>query len=178
MIGLARRKHKIEELADKLAGKKGKIYAFEADVSKEQDILNAFEWTKKNVGPVHILINNAGIVKNELMIEGNTENWKKILDVNVLGLCIATREAVNNMRENNIDGHIIHINSIGGHQVPLFVGTSIYPASKFGVTALTETLRQELNSIGSKIKITVRTFAFRINSVFNIWCCRVLVLDT
>jgi len=58
------------------------------------------------------------------------------------------------MRANNIDGHIIHINSINGHIVPNFPGLSLYPASKHAVTALTETLRQELNQIGSKIKIT------------------------
>lgn len=155
MVGLARRKHRIEELADKLVGKKGKLYAFEADISKEDDILNAFEWIKKNVGPVHILINNAGTARADLLIEGDTEKWKTVLDLNVLGLCIATREAVKNMRENNVDGHIIHINSLAGHSVPPFAGVNIYPASKFAVTALTETLRQELNSIGSKIKITV-----------------------
>lgn len=154
-MGLARRKHRIEELAEKLAGKNGKLYAVQADVSKEEDILNAFEWTKKNVGPVHILINNAGIAKNGLLIDGATEDWRRILDVNVLGLSVATREAVKNMRDNNIDGHIIHINSVVGHKILPHVGINIYGPSKFAVTALTETLRQELNSIGSKIKITV-----------------------
>lgn len=177
MVGLARRKHRIEEIADKLVGKKGKLYALEADVSKEEQILNAFEWTKKNVGPMHILINNAGIARVDLMIEGDTEKWKNILDVNVLGLCIATREAVKNMRQNNIDGHIIHINSLAGHSVPPFVGFNIYPASKFAVTALTETLRQELNSIGSKIKITVSMHLLYTVLDFINNNCRALALD-
>jgi len=80
--------------------------------------------------------------------------WKEIIDTNVLGLCIATREAVKDMRTNNVDGHIIHINSIGGHGVSYFPQLNVYAASKHAVTALTETLRQELNSISSKIKIT------------------------
>ncbi|RZC34884.1 adh short domain containing protein [Asbolus verrucosus] len=58
------------------------------------------------------------------------------------------------MRANNIDGHIVHINSIAGHKVPNFPGINVYPASKYAVTALTETLRQELNQLGSKIKIS------------------------
>lgn len=147
----------MEELAKQLEGMKGKFYPIEADVSKEEDIINAFDWTKKNVGPIHILINNAGLLKCGLLIEGDTEDWSKILNLNVLGLSIATREAVKNMRENNVDGHIVNINSVLGHGV-FFAGMNIYTPSKFAVTALTETLRIELNSIGSKIKITVNTF--------------------
>lgn len=105
---------------------------------------------------MHILINNAGGAGlSTNLIEGDTEVWKRVFDLNVLGLCIATREAVKNMKENNVDGHIIHINSIAGHKVLNVPNFNVYPASKFAVTALTETLRQELNSIGSKIKITV-----------------------
>lgn len=147
---------RIEKLAKQLEGKKGKLYALKADLTKEDDILKAFEWTKSNLGPVHVLINNAGCaVLTTNLMEGDTELWKRVLDLNVLGLCIATREAVNDMRENNVNGHIIHINSVAGHIVPSFPTFNVYPASKFAVTALTETLRQELNSIGSKIKITV-----------------------
>lgn len=157
VVGLARRVERIEELSNKLQGKRGKLYAVKADLSKEDDILKAFEWTKNNVGPIHVLVNNAGCVAlTTNLTEGDTELWKKVLDLNVLGLCIVTREAVKNMRENNIDGHIIHINSESGHNVPNFAPIlNVYPASKFAVTALTETLRQELNSINSKIKITV-----------------------
>lgn len=158
-MGLARRVHRMEELAKKLTEMKGQFYPVRADVSKEEDILSAFEWTKKNVGPIHILINNAGIAKCGLLLEGSTEDWRKILNLNVLGLSIATREAVKNMRENNIDGHIVNINSIFGHGV-FFAGMNVYPPSKFAVTALTETLRRELNSVGSKIKITVSILVY------------------
>lgn len=94
-------------------------------------------------------------MKEELLTEGKTEDWRKEFDVNVLGLCIATREAVKIMRANNIDGHIIHINSILGHRVAVEPKLNVYPATKHAVTALTETLRQELNSLKSKIKVTV-----------------------
>ncbi|KAJ3651610.1 hypothetical protein Zmor_017639 [Zophobas morio] len=58
------------------------------------------------------------------------------------------------MKENKINGHIVHINSIAGHKVINVNAMSVYPASKFAVTALTETLRQELNHLGLKIKVT------------------------
>ncbi|KAF2896700.1 hypothetical protein ILUMI_09476, partial [Ignelater luminosus] len=154
VVGLARRKDRIEELSKRLEGKKGKLYACQVDMTQEEDILKAFQWIKDTLGPVHILINNAGILRTTSLIDGNTKFWKEIFDTNVLGLSIATREAVRDMRANNIAGHIIHINSVAGHRVVKIPRLNVYPASKYAVTALTETLRQELNSIGSKIKIT------------------------
>lgn len=152
---MARRKERIEEISARLKTKTGKLYALKTDMTKEQDIIEAFAWVTKNVGPVHILINNAGTCLNTNLIDGDTEKWKQVLDLNVMGLCIATREAVKNMRENEVAGHIVHMNSIAGHTALNLPNLNIYPASKFAVTALTETLRNELNSIGSKIKITV-----------------------
>jgi len=154
VVGIARRVQAIEEHSKKLSNKKGKLYAFKADITEEEEILKAFQWVKTNFGAVHILINNAGFLKESLLTEGKTEDWKRILDINVLALSIATREAIKSMRDNNINGHIIHINSINGHKVPPAPGVNMYPASKHAVTALTETLRQELNSLGSKIKIS------------------------
>lgn len=155
VVGLARRKENIEALAKKLAGEKGKLYALKADLRKEEEILAAFEWMKANLGPVHILINNAGLNRMNELINGNTENWRHVVDVNVLGLCIATREAINAMKEHQITGHIIHINSVLGHKLVNVPFMNIYPATKHAVTALAETLRLELKRMGSKIKITV-----------------------
>lgn len=73
-----------------------------------------------------------------------------------MALSIATREAIKSMKENNVDGHVIHINSIAGHSVPPLPNYNVYPASKYAVTALTETLRQELTKMDSKIKVSVR----------------------
>jgi NADP+-dependent farnesol dehydrogenase len=155
VVGFARRSERVEELSKKLQDKKGKLHAVKVDMTKEEDIVRGFKWVSDNLGPVHILINNAGIVQNTNLTDGDTDMWKKVLDTNVLALCIATREAVKVMKENKIDGHIVHINSIAGHIVPNFPIVNVYPASKHAVTALTETLRQELNHLGLKIKITV-----------------------
>lgn len=156
---MARRVELVQKHSEELAGEKGKLYAYQADVTKEDEIIKLIEWTKNNVGPIHVLINNAGWGYLGSLIEANkedTEKWRKVLDLNVLGLCIATREAIKNMRENGINGHVVHINSMAGHRIPKGFIYNVYAASKYGVTALTETLRQELVSIGSKIKVTVR----------------------
>lgn len=145
----------MEELANKLQDKPGKLYALKADMTVESDIIKAFEWTEENLGPISILINNAGLMQLTTLIDGDTEKWKRVLDTNVLGLCIATREAVKIMKKHDISGHVIHINSVLGHYAYDIPNANVYIASKFAVTALTETLRQELNSVGSKIRVTV-----------------------
>lgn len=149
VVGLARRKEKIQELSVSK-----KLHAIKCDITKEIDILNAFKWIEDNLGPIHIFINNAGVARVTNLIDGKTEFWKDVFDTNVMGLCIATREAVKSMRKNSIDGHIVHISSIFGHKVVPFENLNVLCASKYAITALTETLRQELNSIGSKIKIS------------------------
>lgn len=70
VVGLARRKERIEELSEKLKDKEGKLYAYKADVTKEEDIFAAFDWVNKNVGPVSILINNAGLARNTTIVDG------------------------------------------------------------------------------------------------------------
>ncbi|KAJ3651584.1 hypothetical protein Zmor_017614 [Zophobas morio] len=153
VVGMARRTELIEQHGEDLADKPGKLYACKVDMYNEEEIVNGFKWVEENIGPVNILINNAGSSKDTTLYDGSTEDWKSVFDLNILALCIATREVIKMMREHEINGHIVHINSIFGHRVPSF-GMHVYPASKFAVTALTETLRQELNSIGSRIKVT------------------------
>ncbi|KAF5288866.1 hypothetical protein FQA39_LY03745 [Lamprigera yunnana] len=152
VVGFARRKEKLEEASLKLNTNIKRFHFYIVDMLKEEDILNGFRWVADNIGPVNILVNNAGIFGATNLRKGKTLIWKEVIDTNVISLCIATREAIKVMRQNSIDGHIVHINSIGGHTV--LNGNSIYGASKFAVTALTEALRKELVAANSKIKIT------------------------
>lgn len=125
------------------------------DITQESEIIAAFKKIASEVGPIHILINNAGIAFENTLIGGDSSQWKKVFDVNVIGLCLTTKEAIESMKTNQIKGHIFHINSRAGH-VPINVpGLNVYPASKYAVTALAETLRQEIRRDNLKIKITV-----------------------
>nr|CAD7255833.1 unnamed protein product [Timema shepardi] len=154
VVGLARRVERVEELAAGLKSAPGKLYAVKADISKEEDIIAAFDWIKKNLGGVDILVNNAGLGTTEVLSNIGDASWR-VLDVNVKGLCISTREALKSMKERGVnDGHIIHINSVLGHSLPSTMPVSIYHASKYAVTVLTEGLRRELVQLGSKTKIT------------------------
>ncbi|XP_056641914.1 farnesol dehydrogenase-like [Diorhabda sublineata] len=155
VVGVARRKNLIEQTAKSLEGKKGKLHAFSADLTKEEEAKKVFKWTSDNVGPVSILVNGAGrFGPPNTFFDGPSENWKPILDINVLGLCYVTKEAVTIMRANKIDGHVINMNSILGHSVPVHVGCTMYPTSKYAVTALSEIFRLEVIKDNLKIKIT------------------------
>ena len=96
-------------------------------------------------------------LQHYVYVDGSTEEWRYTFDVNVIAMCICTREAVKIMRENVIAGHIIHMGSIVG-RYPIMMpipNLNVYPASKYAVTALTENLRQELNFHKTGIKVTV-----------------------
>lgn len=161
VVGLARRKERIEALKEKIpASATGKLYAIKCDLTQENDIKSAFNWTVANLGGVDILVNNAGIIKTMNLLDAdNTDNLRETIDTNILGVALCSREAFQSMKSRNVNGHIIHINSFAGHKIPYFVGLypsfNIYPSTKFAVTAMTEVMRQELQSFGTRIKVTV-----------------------
>lgn len=147
----------IENNAKQLKSLPGQLYGVKADITAEDDVIKAFDWAEKNVGPIHILVNNAGVLIPGTLIDGEISHMKKTLDVNVLGVCICAKQAIKRMTANGIAGHIVNINSITGHYLPYVenLDLNIYPATKHAVTALVESFRQELNTLGSNIKISV-----------------------
>ncbi|XP_029963494.1 dehydrogenase/reductase SDR family member 11-like [Salarias fasciatus] len=157
VMGCARDVEKIEKLAAEYrsAGLSGVLVPFKCDLTKEEEILSMFAAIKAQHQGVDVCINNAGLAHADHLLSGKTSNWKNMLDVNVLGLSICTREAYQSMKERNIDdGHIIQINSICGHIVIPSGDIHFYTATKFAVTALTEGLRQELHQTNSQIRAT------------------------
>ncbi|XP_072041941.1 dehydrogenase/reductase SDR family member 11-like [Amphiura filiformis] len=156
VVGCARNIDKIKTLGDELQKSKasGSVHAIKCDVTQEKEILSMFKEIKEKYGGVDVCVNNAGVGHPGTIIDGRTEGWKHMFDVNVLGLSICTRESVRSMRERNVDdGHIFHINSIGGHMIDTSI-LRVYNATKYAVTALTEGLRQELREIKSHIRVT------------------------
>ncbi|XP_065089932.1 farnesol dehydrogenase-like [Ochlerotatus camptorhynchus] len=156
VVGLARRVEQIQALkADLPKEVASNLYAFKCDIAKEDDILKAFKFVEEKFGGMDVLVNNAGAYENvDLLVAGNTSALRQSLDVNVLGLALCSREAFISMKKRAADGHIIHINSIEGHKVPCYPGANLYPASKHAVTAITETMRNEMRNAGTKIKVT------------------------
>lgn len=160
VVGMARRVERIEELKSTLPRNlQGRLHACKCDVSNEKDIVSAFKWIDDKLGGADVLVNNAGVLKTALLIEpGNTQTIRDVVETNIMGLIMCAREAYQSMKRRNIDGHIVNMNSVVGHGVPVGVDTlttyNVYPATKHAVTALTETLRIELLNENSKVKMT------------------------
>ncbi|GJQ80318.1 hypothetical protein Trydic_g12201 [Trypoxylus dichotomus] len=151
VVGLARRKEKVEELGK---GYENRLFVLKADMTNEKDILNAFAWTLENVGPLDILINNAGVLLTNPIENAEIEEFKSTLDTNLFGAMLCTREAIRIMKAQDISGIIININSITGDAICDLPLSSIYTASKFGLRGFNGYVRRELALSGSKIRIT------------------------
>ncbi|XP_058804545.1 farnesol dehydrogenase-like [Phymastichus coffea] len=149
VVGLARRVEKMKELVD---DPEAKLHAVECDITNEVNVITAFAWIRENFGSIDVLVNNAGFTKESTLSDGSLEDWRVVFDVNVLGLCVCTREAVRSMRESNGEAVIIHISSLAGERVPAVPGFNVYPATKRAVNALAHTLRHEL--AGTKIRVS------------------------
>ena len=149
----ARRQSRLADLADKLSQQhNAAVLTQSVDLRDETQILDWFGAIASRFNRLDVLVNNAGLGYKEPLTRGSTEKWRETLDVNVIALCICTREAIKLMRDSGNDrGHVVHISSMSGHRVP---SSGMYSASKFAVRALTEGLRQELRADNSAIRIS------------------------
>lgn len=150
VVAWARRLERLEELRRSSPG--AELLTRSVDLRDEAQIVAGFDDVRARWGGVDVLVNNAGLGHAAPLISGSTEHWREMLEVNLLALCICTREALCDMRARGDDGHVVHISSMAAHRVPPQSG--VYSATKFGVRALTEALRQELRELGSKIRVS------------------------
>jgi len=148
----ARRMDRLGVLAAEIEARGGKVLAQRTDLRDAGSIEELFEAAEGRFGGVDVLVNNAGLGHSAPLTSGSTEKWREMLEVNVLALCVCTREAVAQMRERGDDGHVIHVSSMAAHRVP--EGSGVYSATKYAVRALTEGLRQELRELGSAIRVS------------------------
>lgn len=148
----ARRQEKLQALQQDLVSQGAEVVTQSVDLRCEADILAFFQGIRQRWGGVDVLINNAGLGHKQSLMAGDTAAWRDMLEVNVLALCICTREAIQDMQTKGSRGHVIHIGSMSGHRVPS--GSGVYSATKFAVRSLTEGLRQELRAAGSAIRVS------------------------
>lgn len=163
VAGLARRKDRVQALKLEIpSDARGKLYAVKCDITKDDDITKALGWVLFELGSIDVLINNAGIVRlGSVLDEGSEAGMRDTLQTNLWATVLFTKRAVEIMRRQKvIGGHVININSVVGHKVPPTAPgekpvMNVYSASKHGVTAFTEVMRQEFNYDNLKYKITV-----------------------
>lgn len=125
----------------------GKAVAIKGDVSKSKDIENLFSTVSDKLGPVDILVNNAGIYEFRPIEQVDEEHIDRQFDLNVKGLLLASKFAVQAFRDRG--GSIINISSIVAERAP--AGSSAYAATKAAVNLITRQLSQEVG--GRKIRV-------------------------
>ncbi|XP_065361066.1 farnesol dehydrogenase [Calliphora vicina] len=161
VVGLARRQELILKLKDELPEKFRKnLHAIRCDITQEDQVAQAFDWTQKQLGGCDVLINNAGIIATtQLSQRNNTKEIRQTIDTNLLGTVFCTREAFHSMcSQKNGNGHIVIVNSVAGHQVPnlgpALPSLNVYPATKFALKAMNEIYRQEFQRHKTQVRVT------------------------
>lgn len=141
-VGLvARTTSQLEEVAEEVKRMGVKAAVATADVTDMQSVNEAVKQIGASLGPIDILINNAGTAKFGKFLELDPADWENIIRVNLMGVYYVTRAVLPEMIERQT-GDIINISSTAGQRgAPV---TSAYSASKFAVNGLSESLMQEV----------------------------------
>jgi 3-oxoacyl-[acyl-carrier protein] reductase len=140
VVNYSSSKEGADRVVGDITGKGGKAIAVQANVAKEADIRRLFAEAKKAFGPLDILINNAGIYEFAPLESVTAEHFHKMFDLNVLGLILASQEAVKHF--GPAGGNIVNISSVAATSA--FPTTSVYSATKAAVDAVTKALAKEL----------------------------------
>jgi NADP-dependent 3-hydroxy acid dehydrogenase YdfG len=150
-VGLAaRRAARLEELAQEIGQSGGEALALPTDVTDYAQAEATVHRAEKAFGGVDVLVNVAGVMLPAPIAEADPADWRRMVDVNLVGVLYATRAALPGMLERG-DGHIVNVSSTSGrtHQ-ELF---SVYGATKHGLGAFTEVLRKEVHP--NRVRVTL-----------------------
>jgi clavulanate-9-aldehyde reducatase len=146
----ARRADRIQELAKRIEADGGRAVAIETDVADEASARAFIEGAREQLGGLHGLVNNAGVMLLGAVEGADTSQWRQMLDVNCLGLLYCTHAAIPIMREEGA-GHIVNLSSVAGRVASL--GSAVYNMTKWGVGGFSEGLRQEV--LHANIRVTI-----------------------
>ena len=149
---LGRTAENLEKVAEELAEYGVDVTMATADVSNNDSVISAVEHIKSELGAIDILINNAGVGKFGKFLELSPEEFKNMIDINLMGTYYVTRAVLPGMIEQS-SGDIINISSTAGERGGAV--TSAYSASKFGLIGLSDSLMQEVRK--HNIRVTALT---------------------
>jgi len=142
VVNYSSSKEGADRIVGEINGNGGRAIAVQGNVAKEGDVRRLFAETKKAFGRLDVLVNNAGVYEFKPLEEVTAEHFHKMYDVNVLGLVLATQEAVKLFGDRG--GSVINISSVAATSAP--PTGSLYSGTKAAVDAVTRSLAQELGS--------------------------------
>ncbi|OGW43149.1 MAG: 3-oxoacyl-[acyl-carrier-protein] reductase [Nitrospirae bacterium RBG_13_41_22] len=132
-----------------------KAIGIKLDVSSAETVIKAFEDIRKEFNKIDILINNAGITKDCVLLRMKEEDWDAVVDTNLKGVFLCSREAIKNMSKQRY-GRIVNITSVAAFMGN--PGQANYSASKAGVVGFTKTIAKEYASRGITINAVAPGF--------------------
>ncbi|NLV77684.1 MAG: 3-oxoacyl-[acyl-carrier-protein] reductase [Tissierellia bacterium] len=146
---------KAQEVVDEIEKNNVKALAIKADVSKEEEVNNMMKVINKELGNIDVLVNNAGITRDNLLIRMKTEDWDQVIDTNLRGVFLCTKAVARGMMKKRY-GKIVNIASIVG--ISGNAGQGNYSASKAGVIGFTRSIAKELGSRGINVNAVAPGF--------------------
>jgi NADP-dependent 3-hydroxy acid dehydrogenase YdfG len=146
----ARRTDRIEDLAERIGGDGGRALAVTADVGEEDQAGAFVQRTHADLGRLDVLVNNAGVMLLGPIENAPTEEWRRMIHVNLFGVLYCTHAALPLMRQQG-SGHIVNVSSVAGRVAR--VGSGVYNLTKWGVGAFSESLRQEMVPLGVRVTL-------------------------
>ncbi len=141
IVASARNARLLEELVSEIKSSGGEAVAVVGDVAVSADADSLIDTAVKTYGRVDVLVNNAGITRDGLLLRMKDEDWDMVLDVNLKGAFLCTRAAAKVMSKQR-SGRIINISSVVGEMGN--AGQANYCASKAGLLGLTKSVAREL----------------------------------
>jgi NADP-dependent 3-hydroxy acid dehydrogenase YdfG len=146
----ARRQDRLDALEAKLTADGTSVLSVALDVTDEQACRDAVAQTRDRLGGLDILVNNAGLMLLGPILDADTEDWRRMMHTNVLGLMYLTHAALPHLVEQG-HGDIVQVSSVAGRVAR--AGSGAYNASKWAVNAFSESLRQEVTEKGVRVVV-------------------------
>jgi NADP-dependent 3-hydroxy acid dehydrogenase YdfG len=146
----ARRADRLKRLVEKIEAGGGKALPLPGDMTVEAEAVKAVQDTVAHLGRIDILVNSAGVMQAGGIVDCNTEEYRRVFDINLFATLYTSVEAVKHMRAQG-EGDIVTISSLAGRKGgPM---TSAYSASKHAVNFMTDAMRQELGQQNIRVSI-------------------------
>jgi 3-oxoacyl-[acyl-carrier protein] reductase len=139
----ARQVEKLEEVAAEIRGAGGEAFVVALDLASHDSIKEGFAKVAKEFGRIEILVNNAGVTKDNLALRMKPDDWNMVLQTNLSGAFFCIQQVISPMMRERW-GRIVNISSVVGQAGN--PGQANYVASKAGLLGLTKSLAQELAS--------------------------------
>jgi 3-oxoacyl-[acyl-carrier protein] reductase len=139
----ARSQDKLQQLVSQIEAAGGKAAAFPLDVSDEEQIKSTFRAVIAQFGKIDVLVNNAGITRDQLVMRMKRGDWDSVLNTNLTSAYLCTQQAIGSMLRQRW-GRIVNITSIFGQMGQ--AGQANYAASKAGLIGLTMAIAREVGS--------------------------------